>query len=151
MFVLTPQAVKDCALRLLARREHSRGELKRKLLQRDFPEHLIEPVLDELSAKGWQDDLRFAQSYTRMRVGRGDGPIKLQMKLRDCGLSAEIVSSVVVAEDAFWQQQLARKYSKKREEIKQSLAVRAKNTRFLQARGFSWEQITKFFKGGFSE
>lgn len=146
-----PQDIRNCALRLLARREHSRLELKRKLLLRDFPKNLIESTLDMLSEKGWQDDLRFAQSYVQTRIERGDGILKIQMKLRECGVSEHLIAQALPTENDFWQQQLLRKWGKKCISPAKDLVTRAKNTRFLQSRGFTFEQINHFLSRGESK
>ncbi|NBB91208.1 MAG: regulatory protein RecX, partial [Spirochaetes bacterium] len=48
------------AIELLARSEHSRFLLSRKLLQREFPEGVIRDALDRLAERGYLDDRRFA-------------------------------------------------------------------------------------------
>lgn len=129
------------ALRLLARREHSRFELKQKLLLKKFPAALIDRVLDLLAAQGWQDDLRFAQMYARTRIAQGDGILKLQAKLQACRVSEAIIAEVLPTDSAFWQQQIQRKWHKKCQFSTTDFAKRAKDIRFLQSRGFTLEQI----------
>ncbi|TNE98663.1 MAG: regulatory protein RecX, partial [Gammaproteobacteria bacterium] len=51
---------RSTALRLLARREHSRLELSLKLRQRKLPSSVIDAVLDDFEHEGWLDDQRFA-------------------------------------------------------------------------------------------
>ncbi|OZA42250.1 MAG: recombination regulator RecX, partial [Hydrogenophilales bacterium 17-61-76] len=60
-----PQASKlrERALGLLARREHSRVELTRKLEQAGFDAADIRTLLDGFEAKKWLSDQRFAESY----------------------------------------------------------------------------------------
>ena len=50
--------VRDKALSLLVRREHSRGELQLKLIKRGFESPLIDQVLDELCARNELSDTR---------------------------------------------------------------------------------------------
>ncbi len=64
---------RSVALRLLARREHSRYELALKLRQRRIPPDVFDPVLDEYECEGWLDDDRFAEIYTRQRIERVTG------------------------------------------------------------------------------
>ena len=61
----TPDAgeLQERALRLLARREHSRAELSHKLGQAGFAADDITPLLDEFEEKNWLSDRRFAESY----------------------------------------------------------------------------------------
>ncbi len=57
-------------LDLLSRREHSRGELRGKLIKRGWPEELVEPVLDEFCSAGYLDDERFAEQFVLGRLGK---------------------------------------------------------------------------------
>ena len=59
------------ALRLLARREHSRYELSLKLRQRKVSGDIIDAVLDDYEKEGWLDDDRFADVYARQRMDLG--------------------------------------------------------------------------------
>jgi regulatory protein len=141
MLPSTRETVQACAVRLLARRDHSRWQLQQKLSAREFPSDDITAVLDLLSSKGWQDDRRFAEVYTRSRIERGDGPLKIQAHLREYRVADAIVEGVLSQDDEFWQQNLLRKWSKKCFAKRQDLAARAKAIRFLQSRGFTFEQI----------
>ena len=58
-----PASLRERALRLLARREHSRAELARKLEQAGFVHYDIAPLLDTFEAQNWLSDRRFAESY----------------------------------------------------------------------------------------
>ena len=136
-----PKTLQPYALRLLARREHSRLELKRKLLRKQFPADLIASTLEELAAQGWQDDLRFAQSYTNAGIAQGDGPLKLQAKLQQCGVSEAIIAAVLPTDTAFWQEQIERKWRRKCPFSTTDFARRTKAIRFLQSRGFTLEHI----------
>lgn len=136
-----PKTIQTYVLRLLARREHSRLELKRKLMLKKFPADLIDSALDALAAQGWQDDLRFAQMYARTRIAQGDGILKLQAKLQQCGLSEEIISQVLPTDTTFWREQIQRKWHRKCQFSTTDFARRAKDIRFLQSRGFTLEHI----------
>lgn len=74
------------ALRLLARREHSRLELSLKLRQRKIESAIIETVLDEYEAEGWLDDDRFADVYARQRMDIGYGPLRILGELQQRGV-----------------------------------------------------------------
>ena len=138
--------IQTFALRLLARRDHSRLELTRKLLKKAFSPDLIEAVLDQLVKKDWQSDLRFSESYVRTCTARGDGMLKIQMRLRDKGVSETIIQQVVPTNSDFWQIQLTDKWDKKRLSAKTDIKALARNIRFLQSRGFTFEQIQIFIK-----
>jgi regulatory protein len=144
VFLNDLNTVKAVALRLLARREHSRVELTHKLLKKAFSADLIETVLDQCVEKDWQSDLRFSESYVRTCIARGDGMLKIQMRLRDKGVSQAMIQQVVPMNPDFWQMQLTNKWSKKRVSAKIDIKAHARNIRFLQSRGFTFEQIQVF-------
>ena len=77
---------RSAALRLLARREHSRYELAMKLRQRKIEPEVYEPVLDEYEEEGWLSDERFAEVYTRQRVELGYGPLRILGELQQRGI-----------------------------------------------------------------
>jgi regulatory protein len=56
------QEALDWGLRYLQTRLHSRAELRKKLMRREFGEVVIDGVLDELTRLGYLDDARFAQA-----------------------------------------------------------------------------------------
>jgi len=140
-----PKNIQATVLYLLARREHTRFELKQKLLLKNFPPELIDSTIEKFAANGWQDDERFAQMYARARIERGDGILKLKMKLRTYGLSDAIIAQTLPTDIDFWRQQIQRKWAKKCQPTKNT-AQRLKNIRFLQSRGFTLEQIQIFMK-----
>ncbi|MDO6825435.1 regulatory protein RecX [Marinobacter sp. 1_MG-2023] len=77
---------RSVALRLLARREHSRQELTLKLKQRKLDGSLISMVLDDYENEGWLDDARFADIYSRQRMDLGYGPLRILSELQQRGI-----------------------------------------------------------------
>jgi regulatory protein len=131
------------AVRLLARREHTRAELARKLAPHGTEEE-IEIVLNELAQSGLQSDARFAESYLRSQAGRLGGA-RLRQSLRQKGVCAELVQTQV--EDL--PDELARAravWQKKFATVPADMKEWAKQARFLQGRGFSSEIIRKLLK-----
>lgn len=131
------------AVRLLARREHTRVELARKLAPHGTEEE-IDTVLNELARSGLQSDVRFTESYLRSQAGRFGGA-RLRQALRQIGVDAELVQTQV--EDL--PDELARARSvwlKKFAAAPADAKEWAKQARFLQGRGFSSEIIRKLLK-----
>ena len=128
---------------LLARREHSSHELLEKLCLR-FPEQidLCRQVLETLREEGLQSDQRFAESYIRLRVSRGHGPIKIAAELRQKGVAPELLSSSLAASGYDWFE-LAAEAAAKRfgDQPARDLLEKARRVRFLAQRGFNQEQI----------
>lgn len=132
---------RKAAMDYLARREHSRQELIRKLSNKDFPLHEIESVLDELERDGLLDEARFAEAYSQSRVNKGFGQIRIRQELRDRGIDGELADRVLAHWSGNWvmlaQQQQQKKFTLQAEDY----AERARQARFLQQRGFTSEQI----------
>jgi regulatory protein len=131
------------AVRLLARREHTRAELARKLAAHGTTEE-IDTVLNELAGSGLQSDARFVESYVRSQAVKL-GAVRLRQTLRNKGVSAElIVGHVTELPDelerarTIWQKKFAAPPTDRSEWAKQA--------RFLQGRGFSVEIIRKLLK-----
>ena len=137
--------VKECALRLLTRREHSLYELRQKLLLRKFPLKQIEQVIAELSEEGWQSDGRFAQAYYTSLIQRGYGPLKVMAMMRSKGVSDDLIRQVISDDRNFWQEQMLRVYRKKYRSLNSvgqcETPLSAVQMRFMLSRGFSREQI----------
>lgn len=133
---------KSTALRLLARREHSRLELATKLRQRKLESDVIDPVLDEFESEGWLSDERFADVYARQRIDLSYGPIRIRSELQQRGIHfiPEALSSV---SDAEWQEK-AVAIRRKRfglTDIREDWTEKARQARFLGQRGFSGDHV----------
>ncbi|WP_422102657.1 regulatory protein RecX [Vreelandella sp.] len=136
---------RDIAIQLLARREYSRAELARKLQQKSFEADDIASCLDALVEQSLQSDARFAESFVRSRIARGQGVIRIKGELRQRGVDQETLSEALAAveerEAVDWfelaKETLERRFSTPGETPKE----RAKRERFLAARGFDFEQI----------
>ena len=136
------------ALSLLARREHSRAELHRKLSARDYDEADIESALASLAEKGMQSDARFAECYVRGRYQRGQGPRKIAAALNEKGVAGEITRRAVYENQLDWQTLAAEVYAKKYPvDAATNAAEQAKRARFLCQRGFSDAQIWTLLRG----
>ena len=136
---------RDVAIQLLARREYSRVELARKLRQKSFDGDDIEACLDALAEQSLQSDARFAESFVRSRIARGQGVIRIKGELRQRGIDQETLTAALAAveerEAVDWfelaKETLARRYDSPGDTPKE----RAKRERFLATRGFDFEQI----------
>ena len=131
---LTP--IRDRALAYLARREHTRLELDRKLALAGYTEEDIEALLDELTQRGWLSNQRFAESYVQQKQQRF-GPLKLAHELRGRGVDESTVQQALSTGKES-ELERAREVWKKRFGIPPANALeKAKQMRFLQGRGFS--------------
>jgi len=130
------------ALRALARREHSRLELERKLAARGHDASVIALTLDRLEDSGLLDADRFCESFVRSRVARGQGPSRIARELAERGIDAQKAGQAIGHGGDDWVA-LARSVRRRRfgAELPKSYQERARQSRFLQYRGFSMEQI----------
>ncbi len=130
-------------LDLLARRDHSEQELKRKLLSRFHEsERLVGRFLEEMKDRGFQSDDRFARLFVESRLGkRKHGPFLILAELRERGISKDLAQSVLeeLADPEFW---LAR-VQQNLEELMQTgkFVNRAKLGQKLFQRGFPRDLI----------
>jgi len=73
------------AMDLLARREHARGELERKLAAAGFDADIAADVLQRLADEGLQSDRRFVESFVQSRINQGKGPLRIHADLGQRG------------------------------------------------------------------
>lgn len=138
---------RDCrkrAMDLLARREHGCEELARKLVNKGFDADLAVEVVAELESDGLVADGRFAEAFARSRVNRGQGPRRIELELRDRGISEAVIGAALAQVDCDWVA-VARAARIKRfgPPSPQDLRSRGQQTRFLSYRGFTGEQIKR--------
>jgi len=140
-------SIRNTAMNLLARREHSANELLQKLKQRDHAEDDILAAIAELQADNLQSDTRFTESFINQRVNAGFGPVKIRHELRQKGVSDGLVDSFLESFNGDWQalmvQQRVRKFGA---EIPDDYKLKMKQARFLQNRGFSPESVMRLFR-----
>jgi regulatory protein len=85
-----------CAVRALARRDHSMAELEAKLRNKGFSPGVVAQVIDRLEKARYLDDRRFAERWAEsaVRNGRGYGP-RLRLELTRRGVPREIIGEVL--------------------------------------------------------
>lgn len=135
----------DDALRLLARREYARAELESRLAARGHEAAAVGACLDALAEAGLQSDARFAESFGRSRVARGQGPLKIRAELERRGIDRERIRTALdtLAEEdgvdwfALACVTLARRFAGPGASPRE----RARRERFLAGRGFDTDQV----------
>jgi regulatory protein len=89
-------AVEKAALAYLARREHSRVELEKKLRGKEFDGPRIHAVLDRLEMENLLSDKRFTENWIRSRLrSHPEGAFGLQHGLQAKGVQRSLVKSEV--------------------------------------------------------
>ena len=140
-----PVDVRRAAMDLLARREHGRKELKQKLSRRFKDSTVVEEQIARLTEEGLQSDERLAESFVRFRIGRGQGPLKILNELRRKGIDESLARESVEDADVDWLQ-LARDVHDRRFGDHIDDHEVSRRVRFLQQRGFEFDQIRPVVK-----
>lgn len=165
-----PLSLKARAVGLLAQREHSRAELRRKLLrieqqrataaakgaaEGDAPaidgpepeacEAVVDGLLDALAADGYLDETRFVESRLHLRASRF-GAQRIQQELAQHGLrldadqQAALRATELERAGEVWHKRFGPEPSREP-------AEQARQTRFLLARGFAPDVVRRLLRG----
>ena len=139
-------SLKARALRLLSMREHSRLELERKLSQYETREGELAEALDALTARGFISDERVADSLLHRRSAKL-GASRIKAELQAKGLDETVVREAVEQLRSTELERAREVWCRKFGQPPADAAERAKQMRFLAARGFSGETIRKAIQG----
>lgn len=136
------RTIRVAAMDYLSRREHATHELFQKLLAKEeYDADEISEALALLADQGLLSDERFTEAFINQRLNRGYGPLKIRSELRQKGVSDAMIERFLDERDAQWQESaLAVRIKKFGSEKPSDLKETARQTRFLQSRGFSHEQ-----------
>ena len=141
------RSVRNVAMDLLSRRDHSHKELFAKLSLRGFESNEISVALDKLQLENLLNDERFSESYIRYRVKKGFGPLRIQNELVEKGIEYELIQAYLGEYESQWfglmQQQRQKKFGAC---IPDDYKEKMKQARFLQNKGFSPESVMRLFR-----
>lgn len=148
--------LRDRALRLLGRREHSRLELERKLSGRETPPSTIASVLDQLEQEGLLQEERFVETYVAERFDKGFGPLRIRAELQTRGIGDELINrhvridddsclALLCHADSRW---MALNHRPQNDEPAADANRRetARRARFLESRGFPAHLIARLLR-----
>ncbi len=137
-------SLKGRALRLLAQREHSRGELEAKLARHVQEGDDLAALLDELQAKDFLNAERAADAIVHRRAARF-GSLRVLREMREKGIDEELVRAArrelaqteMERARAVWQQRFGSAPPAR------TAQERARQLRFLAARGFASDVVAR--------
>ena len=132
---------------MLARREHSEKELQQKLITRGFNADVVSEVITQLKQQGSQSDHRFADAFVHSRIEKGYGPLRISQELREKAIADDLIETLLTNRDEDWMVRVANVREKKfGQSMPTDYKEQARQSRFLQYRGFSGEHIRRSFK-----
>ena len=142
----TAQQLRARALRLLARRDHSRAELERKLGPHAGSAEVVAGILEALVQNKQLSDERYAEARAR-QLARKYGAVRIAHELRGKGVSDDAIAAAFAAEGTSDLERAVVILRRKYRQPATSRVERARRARFLQARGFSSEVIYRLVMG----
>ena len=132
------------AIRLLSRREHSCYELSRKLKSRGIHQEIIVQTISSLTQEGLISDARFTESYVRVRIGKGFGPLRIRSELGELGIQDEMIAQYMEHDEEFWlESAMTARIKRFGEDQPEDTKAWSKQARFLQQRGFNTSIVRK--------
>jgi regulatory protein len=152
-----PFAPMPYAVALLARREYSRAELRRRLRQRmgddASPSEAaaqVETILDELQGNGLLSEARFAAVLARTRARRF-GVARIRHEMREHDLPDEIVRPAIEQLEATEEERARELWRRRFGRAPVDASERARQMRFLAQRGFTTAVVLRVVRSAASE
>ncbi len=151
--IRTPLSLKGRALRLLSGREHSRAELEKRLAEHETAPGELAAILDDLQAKGFISEQRVVESVVHRKAGKL-GAARIRQELNAKGLSRDLVAQAVAGlqdselarAQALWQVKFGNAKEADATDPLSAAKAKAKQMRFLAARGFGGEVIRRVMR-----
>ena len=140
------RTLRERALALLSRRERTRAELESRLSPYAESAPRLAALLDELTARGLLSDERFVDVQMRA-LGRKFGAARVRRQLERSGASAALVRGAVRDIEATELARARSIWAKRFGEPPKDALDRARQQRFLHARGFSFDVIRRVVEG----
>ncbi|MFN3238509.1 MAG: regulatory protein RecX [Pseudomonadales bacterium] len=105
-------------------------------------EERVDIQIERLRDEGLQSDSRLAEAFIRSRANRGQGPVKIKMELRQKGIADGLISEALATADQDWFELASQVAERKFREPPQDPKDKARRSRFLQQRGFTFDHIS---------
>lgn len=141
-------AIREQAWRFLARREHSKKELRDKLIVKGHKQEDIDKIILELQNKKYLNDSSFARQMISDEVNlKRNGPLLIKNKLKKKGVDSDLVSSLLdELYDELLQYQNCQYFANKKSgtlKDNDDYSARNKLGNFLIQKGFSWNMCKR--------
>ncbi|WP_015867933.1 recombination regulator RecX [Variovorax paradoxus] len=143
-------SLKGRALRLLSQREHSRAELERKLARHEETPGELARALDELAAKDFISEPRVVASVLNQRAARS-GALRVRQELQAKGIAPEAIAQAMASLQDTEVERATALWRRRFDAPPADAKERARQTRFLLARGFAGAVVAKVLRSDFDE
>jgi len=144
---ITPSKIRIAAMGMLAGREYLQSQLAEKLAKKFDNSAYIPEVLERLAEDNLQSDHRFIEAFIRSRISRGQGETRICLELKQRGANLALVSQLIAEADVDWYELAFQTATSKFGQSQPVDAIeKAKRMRFLQYRGYSFDQINYALK-----
>jgi regulatory protein len=140
------QECMDYGLKYLGMRLHSRAELRKKLMRREYGEQVIDGVLDDLVRLGYLDDARFAKTRALSAAEhKHHGRRRAFVELLKAGVKKDVADAALddvyeTADTLGTARELARKKAPSLKRLDPTVA-RRRLAGMLMRRGFDYETV----------
>jgi regulatory protein len=132
---------------MLAGREYLQSQLAEKLAKKFDNSAYIPEVLERLVEENLQSDHRFIEAFIRSRISRGQGETRIRLELKQRGANLALVSQLLAEAEIDWYELAFQTATNKFGQSKPVDAKeKAKRMRFLQYRGYNFDQINYALK-----
>ena len=138
------------ALRLLARRDHTRLELKQKLTPHVEDAAELDALLDDFTERGWLSEARVVDQLVQARRARF-GPARIRRALIEKGVPETLIAPALATLRESELATAREVWAKKFREAPATAAERARQVRFLQSRGFSLDVAMRVVRANDAE
>jgi regulatory protein len=139
---MTPEALYEHAVTLLARKDYSHGEMRRVLHTMTDDVMTVEAALLRLLESGYIDDRRLAENLLSRFLRKEYGPSRIRMEFRQKGIEQSVAESALADTAADWFAMASESRRKKfGDALPSDPKEKARQMRFLQSRGFTMEMI----------
>jgi regulatory protein len=138
-------SLREQAIRFLARREYARSELEQRLVAKGGERDAIRAVLDALAAEGYLSDVRYARAVVAQKSG-SQSRRGIVASLKAKGVGREDIDLAVAESELDDDAALRALWQRRFGELPADERAKARQVRFLQARGFALSAILKLLR-----
>ncbi len=134
------KSLRQRALEFLSKREYAAAELAQKLEVYATPDDDLPALIADFKARGWLSDARYAEQMVHARQAKF-GARRVAHELREKGVDDHLIASAVASLQGNETERAREVWHKKFKALPATREEWAKQARFLQSRGFTFETI----------